>query len=124
MATGTIPMNHSTLLWTNPNPTSSFAAQTIDVSCEGFAALVIQYYAYAGNSGVSDAVISLDSAHSHFAFAIATPATGAATVYGRSFTPYGTAGIVVTDGVKKEMPNGSRATDNAAFVPYKIYGIK
>ena len=38
------------LLWFNPNPTASFAAQTVDVNMSNTAFLIIQTYEFVGDS--------------------------------------------------------------------------
>ena len=48
MATGTMKSNASyVLLWTNPNPNSSFSAQTISLNLSDYNAIMVEFYEYA-----------------------------------------------------------------------------
>ena len=42
MATGTIKTPGWKLVWTNPNPSSSFAAQTVNIDLSAFSAVMVQ----------------------------------------------------------------------------------
>ena len=115
-------MPGAVLLWTNLNQASSFSAQTIGVDLSRFTRVHMVCKLDAGDSGVFDTDIVIDSS-THVISRITIPGTNSASIgVSRSFS-FNTSGIVVGDGLKKTLLNGTRETANVKVVPIRIYGI-
>lgn len=115
-------MPGSELVWTNPNPTSSFPDGTISIDLSRFTAIHIVFKGTASDSGVVDAHLTIDGATHTVAVFTLPPSGSAAVGLSRSFTPSAT-GIACGSGLVKTLLNGTRATENNRIVPQKIYGI-
>lgn len=110
------------LVWTNPNPNSSFPDGTISVDLSRFTAIHLIFKAAANDSSVFDALLKIDSA-THSVSVLTLPPSGSASVgLSRTFAPSST-GIVCGSGLVKTLINGTRETDNERMVPQKIYGV-
>jgi hypothetical protein len=99
------------LLWTNPNPTADFAAQTVSILASKYQFLLISFVFY--------------------------QATGADTVYSSTVVPVGCKNIISTSTNFREFKTsstsvqffdgrleGSATSYNNKLQPYQIYGIK
>lgn len=110
------------LVWSNPNPNSSFPDGTISVDLSRFTAIHIIFKATANDSSVSDAHLKIDDA-THSVSILTMPPSGTASVgLSRTFAPSST-GIVCGSGLVKTLLNGTRETDNERIVPQRIYGV-
>lgn len=112
-----LPLNLD-LLWTNPNPSSSFASQTIQLD--------LSEYEYIG-------IIYRRSSSSTYQTPIYILGVGTSWYWDDQIGGYlversiQTTSSTVVFGNSSRMttyPNGSRTTDNQYQIPYKIYGIK
>ena len=110
---------HYTLLWTNPNPTSSFSAQTISLDLSKYDAVEVVFKRY-----TSQAIYSTQTLlEKGIKFALGTTTDETFRYRTCSFSNSG-----VTFDTPQYMPSyGSwnpTATNNNCEIPYKIYGIK
>lgn len=103
------------LLWTNPSPTSSFAAQTVSVDLSGYDAYgVLVLFGTSNPNIVPMQVLPCDSARD-----------GVLSVVARSNNNNG--GRLVTfspTGLTFTACTYNGSSSNAYCIPYKIYGIK
>ena len=103
------------LLWTNSNPSTSFAAQTVSLDLSGYDAV----YILARNVPVTDTQNSLVSM-----LALKGQASSL-VVTSRLSNNTGARRFTATDtGVAFEYCGYNGQTNNDVLVPYKIYGIK
>ena len=103
------------LLWTNPNPTSDFAAQTLSVDLIGYTMFGVAYKiekAWGSSAGVYMFGAGLNSM-------LYWPNVGGADVYTRRFDNSDITKIVVSN-----QSTMSGTTDNGKIIPLYIYGIK
>ena len=108
---------HYTLLWTNPNPTSEFSAQTISLDLSKYDAIKIDYNAYG---------IKSEETYVGKSCRLSSVSPGGSSYY---ITARYRDCKVMTDGIKFDDGYTSYAvatpdTNNANCIPYKIYGIK
>lgn len=104
-----------TLLWTNPSPTASFAAQTVALDLSGYDAILFSYH----NFATSNSAYSLENA-----FCIKGDTTYAG-INARDNNRDGGRLITVSDsGVDIGAMIYNGGTNNGYGIPYKIYGIK
>ncbi len=102
------------LLWTNPNPTSSFSAQTISLDLSEYQLVFV--------------VCKGDTTGTNYTTALAefNTLTQIGTINGytrfRAFTA--TATGVQFGGGYKQTSYSNDGSDNSATIPYHIYGIK
>lgn len=100
------------LIWTNPDPTSNFSAQTVSLDLSGYDAVCI----------ITKSTASSDYTHWQFGMVgsyltMANKGTSSATLYGRT-AQIDPDGIIFSNGY-------NNATAGAAnCVPWYIYGIK
>lgn len=126
MAVSTIIVK-KVLLWTNPNPTSNFVAQTIltDVDFTQFDEIEIWAYLYTG--------------FQHFVPIIKIPVGSQGNITGVAGVSGETSGVgyILTRGVRSNNSyiniaegygcatnGGNWVVNNGNAIPYKIYGIK
>ena len=110
---------HYTLLWTNPNPTSSFSVQTISLDLSKYDAVeVVASYYKDNNRRTSSRIFTKDGTECSL------------IVNG---LPYFLCRELIVKDTGLEFGNGysygtyaswSRSVDNNVCIPYKIYGIK
>lgn len=110
------PSEYKKLLWTNPSPTSSFAAQTIPLDLSNYDAIEI--------------IIRSDTANTYTLAPIVTEVGKGgiafnSTAYnsGRQFTTT-TSGITFTGATYYSAYGNWSTTSTNALIPVKIYGIK
>lgn len=125
MATSTIQTKR-TLLWTNPNPTSSMASQLlVNAGADTYSEIEVVYKVVNVYNGYLTAKAPF-IAGGHISLFGITGQTGEATgaIYGSVRT------INMEDGGKLRaaaavglLPSGNEANNNMC-IPYKIYGIK
>ena len=101
---------YRTLLWTNPSPTSSFAAQTVSIDVADYDAVSVEFSGEASHTTMCERGIS---------YYTLRPAYAAIPSYRASSLP-ATNGVYFDDCRK----NSGSTIDNTQLVPYKIYGIK
>ena len=111
---------HYTLLWTNPNPTSSFSAQTISLDLSKYDAIAVVFDRYGGVDVRSTQMIL----EKNEKFTLGTTTDERLRYRACSFNDKGvtfdTPQMFTTYGIW-----GSRtSTDEYVNVPIKIYGIK
>ena len=110
---------HYTLLWTNPNPTSSFSAQTISLDLSKYDQVEIVFKQTAG----STALLTTKSMVGMNGKMLAYGYSDARELDARAYE-------VTTSGIKFNagywiLVSDSTGTANANYcTPYKIYGIK
>lgn len=109
------------LLWTNPNPTSSFTEQTISLDLSEYSALVISIKGHKSVSGTQEyntVVIKND-------WVFLTAFSGA-SYYPRIVireVSFNDSGVTFKEGYNTSSFN-SYSRDNDSGIPQKIYGIK
>lgn len=103
-----------TLLWTNPNPTSTFAAQTVALDLSDYDAVGINLKWHKGVENFIPMMILPKGAERWQLFQAATDVNRT----GGRFATFVSSGIAFTNATY----NGSSTNDYA--IPYKIYGIK
>ena len=131
---GAVTADHSTVgaismkrLWTNPNPTASFAAQTLTITWENYDFLVIQAYynydqygnAYMRTTFIDTNRISESWQYPHNYEIIVEQGNGGGGKATRKLT-FGAGTITIAQG----SVNGASSAANTAAVPCDIYGIK
>lgn len=100
------------LLWTNPNPTSNFSAQTVSIDLSGYDAVRITFIANMGSPVCYTQEADIDSYDHLLSVVSAAPARQS-----RSFTLSST-GIVFANGAT------GNTSGSQYGVPIKIWGIK
>ena len=113
--------NGSTLnvLWTNSNPTSSFAAQNVQVDPTGYKYLIIDCYLVTNNTRQINFVWIPDGRGG----VITSIRYGQASAYDRNFT-YSNGEIQFSGCTKYDWTTDSTSTANDNLIPYKILGVK
>jgi len=113
------------LLWTNPNPTSNFAAQTlsIDVSDYDFIAVEHKVYANLDHRRIDFGAVGTQ-------FGLIHPSTGGG-YFTTATNQVGVRGCNTSDTTKIVFGSGYNSSGGGSFsaldsrcVPYRIYGIK
>lgn len=111
---------YKTLLWTNPNPTSNFAAQTVLLDLSGCDAVDVV-------AVVSRTSGKMGTCRLYFGAPVSQSLVflgDDATKHTRDLTLY-TDGITFQNGYYQYMTSGSsKTTDSGQAIPYKIYGVK
>lgn len=111
------PSEYRKLLWTNPNPTSSFAAQTVSLDLSDYDEVEVDiatYGTYASTTTES------------FKFKVGVgglPSGAANTIAWRYITPT-TTGVEFGTGYETRTYGANGTQDNTKMVPQRIYGIK
>ena len=106
---------HYTLLWTNPNPTSAFAAQTISLDLSKYDAVAIDLTMYTAGSNVHNQT---------FLGSVGSSMILSGILYSTAPTDLMRIGDVTASGVIFNNGRAYGAVNNGAVIPYKIYGIK
>ena len=121
---GTQPQSRNVLLWTNAAPSSSFAAQDVNIAnLDDFASLYVVYNVTAGDTAKSIMAFNNVSGAQYVLFNAYTPSSGYASLCKRSFTIG--AGKLTFNAANEVFTNSnSRSTNNNRCVPTAIYGIK
>lgn len=113
---GAVPSEYKKLLWTNPNPTSAFNAQTIPLDLSNYDAIEIIIRADTANTYTIAPIIT-EVGKGGIAFN--------STAYNsvRQFTTT-TSGITFTGATYHSAYGNWSTTSTNALIPVKIYGIK
>lgn len=106
------------LLWENSNPSAEFAGQTISLDLTDYAGVLVEFErSIALNDIISRAYIKKDD------YNVVGFGAGNSGGYGSATSAAGRSVKVDNNGVV--FGNGySKAEDNSAFIPVKIYGVK
>jgi len=113
-----IPALEMDLLWTNPNPTSDFAGQTLSLDLTNYAMVLVlsnanrtddKYVSCTSTFVVKGVKAKLLNYEKRFEFRTLNATNSS---------------IVFSDNTNISTYNGSATTDNGWNIPYKIYGIK
>ena len=115
MATGTIQKN-MVLLWENPNPSASFAAQTINLDLNNYQAVIVVFRVRTDGGWGR---VSSFAALGYESFAVAIVWDGAQWGLGRVFTPSSDS-VVFGSGINIT----NNGTENNRMIPEFVYGIK
>lgn len=120
MATGTIKSTGWKLLWTNPNPSVAFPAQTISLDLSNYAEFVVKVYQWKDDGEFSGQVYILG--FQKYNYNIFTPIITSGQVYlaGRQIITK-TNGVEVTNGGSKTTLTGNFVQDNGWIVPAEIW---
>lgn len=104
------------LLWTNPNPTENFVAQTITFQRNGYSNLLLTARDFASTTDIQSVIIPNVIGTTHQFQYIGANADA----------KYWRRVAVVANGlnVAKGTYGSGSATDNQECIPYQIYGIK
>ena len=106
------------LLWTNSNPTASFAAQTVSLDLSDYAGVLVEYErSIALNNVISRAYVKKED------YDIVGFGAGNGGGYGSAVSAAGR-NVKVNDNGVIFGSGYSTAEDNSAFIPVKIYGVK
>lgn len=114
------PSEYKKLLWTNPNPTANFSAQTVSIDLSDYdeVEVVTIVSRTSGKMGIC---------HLYFT----SPVSQSLAFLGDDATKHArdlsinTSGITFQNGYYQYMTSGqSKTTDSGQAIPYKIYGIK
>lgn len=109
-----------TLLWTNPNPTSNFSAQTISLDLSEYDAVDVVAIASRTSDKMGTCRIYFGAPVSQGLYLLGDDATK----HARDLTLH-TDGITFQNGYYQYMSSGaSKTTDSGQAIPYKIYGVK
>lgn len=104
-----------TLLWTNPDPTSSFAAQTVSADLSGYSFYgIVPIFSTATPNIIPMQVFPCDDSQNHV---MTVTARSNNNNGGRQIT-FSTSGLTFGAGTY------SGSSNNSYAIPYKIYGIK
>ena len=113
---GIIPSDGMKLLWTNPSPTASFAAQTVSLDLSQYRFVLIFFQNQAGSNPINlDSTIGMVGQHLMLA-------QGA--LYIRTRTCNITATGIVFEGGVYYSSYGAAKYDDGMNIPQYIYGIK
>lgn len=117
-----------TLLWTNANPTSAFAAQTLDSSdgipdLSGYDAVEIVSRFTTSNIGQTVDKCEVGSRVFVEKFFNATSTSAHATIMHRQ-VDFSSNSVTFADAKSKVTDENTSTTKNSYLIPYKIYGIK
>ena len=108
------------LLWTNPNPISNFAAQTISLDLSGYDAVDVVAVASRASGKMGTCRIYFDAPVAQGLYLLGDDATK----HARDLTLYSDR-ITFQNGYYQYMASGSsKTTDSGQAIPYKIYGVK
>ena len=123
LGSGNLPINPPALtidtLWTNANPSVSFASQTVTVDLTGYVMACIEFYTDTTDNVGIYAFFPMDNIE----MVAGNNLNSAKYVYRRAGAS--TSGIVFENGVSIAYPSMTPNTsDNTVMIPYKIYGIK
>ena len=110
---------HYTLLWTNPNPTSSFAAQTISLDLSKYDAVEVVARQYATDSFVFSSKAEVGKFGKLFCYGY----DDARELDTRRYE-VSTTGVSFQTGYYTMISDSSGTASSTHCVPYKIYGIK
>lgn len=114
-----------TLLWTNPNPTSSFASQTLNIDLSNYKALIIK-----NEGSVASVVTSSEQQMSYVDLSETGYVFCSSYIYGnlvlsfRRVTAHTNSSITFGAGFSLDSYNLNVASTNNASVPLEIYGLK
>lgn len=110
------PSEYKKLLWTNPNPASSFAAQTVSLDLSGYDEVQIDIAGTTANTTTTQS----------FSFRVGIGGLSnisANNIWWRYITPSST-GVEFGTGYVTQTYGGNGTTDNGKMIPQRIYGIK
>ena len=110
---------HYTLLWTNPNPTSSFSAQTISLDLSKYDMVEVVFKQYASNPFFSTSKTEVGKSGKLFSYGY----EDVREMDGRSYK-VSTTGVSFQVGYSAMISASSGTAADGQCVPYKIYGIK
>lgn len=125
-----LPLSIVGPLWTNPNPTASFAAQTISLDLSSFDKIFIKLRFGSASGSAENAYFFefCDIGETTALHAFNVPNTTSSSI-----TPnmaarnanVSNSGVAFGAGLIKQLTSGGNPTnDNTACIPYAIYGIK
>lgn len=114
-----------TLLWSNPNPTSNFVAQTLSLNINDFDEILVQYRSSTNTARYEESKVSRDlniGVKTYWSFG---NNLSASAVFSRTFFGYFNTNSVTFENGRSISHSGASITDNnAILIPVKIYGIK
>jgi hypothetical protein len=111
-ADGNVSIDLMTKLWENPNPTASFAAQTVALSGMDYGL----YFLVFKISDTWDVSYIIDSKTTSTNW-VETLNSAMTTLYNRGFR-------IVSNGISFDNARVGATTNNSYVIPYRIYGIK
>lgn len=116
LTTSTDKKTEINLLWTNPNPTENFVAQTITFQRNGYSNLLLTARDFASTTDIQSVIIPNVVGTTHQFQYIGANADA----------KYWRRVAIVANGlnVAKGTYGSGSATDNQECIPYQIYGIK
>lgn len=113
------PVGHKNLLWTNPSPTSAFAAQTVSLDLSGYDEVEIQFKHFTDSN-----VYAFAKCFKNDGYGMAcVPSDSNSGIMRRRFNMTST-GVVFATGQGVAYDGVYYADQPSAAIPWKIYGIK
>lgn len=104
------------LLWTNPNPTSQFVPQVVNVNTSDYSSFVIIFKAYTTYQGFVQTEVS-NIKGLLFGGVTSLSTVSSTGNLSRTFT-------ITNDGFSFDKGHNNNVDDNSCAIPYLIYGIK
>lgn len=102
------------LIWTNPNPTATFAAQTVSLDLSGYDAI-----------GIIPLFSTSVQYPAFMQIYINTPSTVVLNTYASDSNRQGGRTVTISsNGLQFSAGNYNGSASNGNIIPYKIYGIK
>lgn len=102
------------LLWTNPNPTSAFAAQTVSLNLTEYAGVIVEFINKGEANNIRSRVYAKKSDFGTYPIGAGFVSTNA---YARNIVAVSDTGVEFSEAV-------TTSTNNDFVIPMKIYGVK
>lgn len=120
MATGTIKTTGWKRLWTNPNPSVAFPAQTISLDLSNYAEFVVKLYLWKDDGGITGQAYILGYQNCYYNIFTPILTNGQVYLAGRQIVTKAN-GVEVTNGGSKTSLTGNCVQDNGWIVPAEIW---
>ena len=111
-------IEYKKLLWTNPNPSSNFTAQTVSLDLTEYDAVEIQCKNLASSDYMIGTLFRIKKGDKGLLL------SNAATNRERDVHSVSNTGIEFSGGIIYNTYGGAQSTDNSRVIPIRIYGIK
>ena len=113
------------LLWTNPNPLATFAAQTISLDLSKYDLIEIHVYCsvQSGRQKLVSQSIEIGVPGAFIGVSVLGTATDTTTLIQRMYSS-STTGVTFAEGTYRAITANTLSNAADVYVPYTIYGIK
>ena len=109
------------LLWTNASPTSNFAGQTITVNLSDYKGYYIKLKTYASDSNRFVTALVYPKSNIYSPMVLFSSPVKLAK---RNVTYVTDSSLQISDNELYTTGSTSTSVDNAALIPYQVYGVK